>query len=204
MLSDDEKAQASSPWGPANPQALNRYAYVQNNPLRWTDPTGHSDCDPADSGPGGPCTIGGGGTPPPPPGGGPGWLARLRAWGQRAWQQLTGRGAGSQRAASISQPARGSRPLTAEDLGIKGSLQELRGTFSLNEGVATVRIDMIRGEITNPFQVVQNLSETARAAGATTLRIEGTLANERLYTVLVRRYAMRTEGGVDFIEIPLQ
>jgi hypothetical protein len=63
---------------------------------------------------------------------------------------------------------------------------------------------MIRGEITNPFQVVQNLSETARAAGATTLRIEGTLANERLYTVLVRRYAMRTEGGVDFIEIPLQ
>jgi hypothetical protein len=100
-------------------------------------------------------------------------------------------------AASVAQ-------LTAEDLGIKGSLQELRGTFSLNEGVATVRIDMIRGEITNPFQVVQNLSETARAAGATTLRIEGTLANERLYTVLVRRYAMRTEGGVDCIEIPLQ
>ena len=28
--------------GPANTQALNRYSYVQNNPLRWTDPTGHS------------------------------------------------------------------------------------------------------------------------------------------------------------------
>ncbi len=28
----------------------------------------------------------------PPPGGGLGWLARLRALGQRAWQQLTGRG----------------------------------------------------------------------------------------------------------------
>ena len=29
-----------------NPQALNRYGYVQNNPLRYTDPTGHmlSEC----------------------------------------------------------------------------------------------------------------------------------------------------------------
>ena len=27
--------------GPANTQALNRYSYVQNNPLRWTDPSGH-------------------------------------------------------------------------------------------------------------------------------------------------------------------
>jgi hypothetical protein len=27
--------------GPANPQLLNRYSYVQNNPLKYTDPTGH-------------------------------------------------------------------------------------------------------------------------------------------------------------------
>ena len=29
------------PSGPLNPQALNRYAYVLNNPLRYVDPTGH-------------------------------------------------------------------------------------------------------------------------------------------------------------------
>jgi RHS repeat-associated protein len=37
---------ATSAWssgggGPANPQDLNRYAYGLNNPLRYTDPTGH-------------------------------------------------------------------------------------------------------------------------------------------------------------------
>jgi len=26
---------------PGNPQALNRYMYVYNNPLRYTDPSGH-------------------------------------------------------------------------------------------------------------------------------------------------------------------
>jgi RHS repeat-associated protein len=41
QMSDEQRQQAGSPWGPANAQALNRYSYVQNNPLRWTDPSGH-------------------------------------------------------------------------------------------------------------------------------------------------------------------
>jgi len=39
--------------GYANPQSLNRYSYVLNNPLRYTDPTGHKYCDDHD---GGTCT----------------------------------------------------------------------------------------------------------------------------------------------------
>jgi hypothetical protein len=31
---------------PLNPQSMNRYAYVQNNPLRWVDPTGHTPQEP--------------------------------------------------------------------------------------------------------------------------------------------------------------
>jgi hypothetical protein len=41
MLSDKERQQLGNPMGPANPQALNRYSYVQNNPMRYTDPSGH-------------------------------------------------------------------------------------------------------------------------------------------------------------------
>ena len=31
--------------GYTNPQNLNRYSYVTNNPLRYTDPTGHKPCE---------------------------------------------------------------------------------------------------------------------------------------------------------------
>jgi hypothetical protein len=35
--------------GYANPQNLNRYSYVNNNPLRYTDPTGHQLCGDGES-----------------------------------------------------------------------------------------------------------------------------------------------------------
>jgi RHS repeat-associated protein len=96
------------------------------------------------------------------------------------------------------------RPLTVADLGAKGVIEELAGTFSVSGGTATVRVDMIRGRITNPFQILENLMALARSHGATTLRIEGTLANETLMEILQRRYGLQTAGGTDFIEITLK
>ena len=64
--------------GPVNPQALNRYAYVQNNPMRWTDPTGHAE-DPSDGPSGGGGIPGGGGGPPS--GGFWAWLKALFGFG---------------------------------------------------------------------------------------------------------------------------
>ena len=40
-MSGQQRHQATPPWGPSNPQALNRYSYVNNNPLNYVDPSGH-------------------------------------------------------------------------------------------------------------------------------------------------------------------
>jgi RHS repeat-associated protein len=58
--------------GAANPQELNRFSYVNNNPIRYTDPSGHAANDgkqdkygqPTDGAGGGACN---GGCPQPPP-----------------------------------------------------------------------------------------------------------------------------------------
>ena len=41
QMSGRQRHQATPPWGPGNPQELNRYSYVNNNPLRYADPSGH-------------------------------------------------------------------------------------------------------------------------------------------------------------------
>jgi len=53
QLTQAQQAEIAPPWGPQQPQALNRYAYVQNNPLRYTDPDGHRPRIPG-------CACGGG------------------------------------------------------------------------------------------------------------------------------------------------
>lgn len=94
-----------------------------------------------------------------------------------------------------------SRPLTAGDLGINGQLDELTGTFTVQNGVANVRIDMIEGTISNPLSVVDNIIDTARVNGATSLRLEGTLANDRLLAIMQRRYGATTSGANGHVNV---
>jgi RHS repeat-associated protein len=95
------------------------------------------------------------------------------------------------------------RPLEAADLGIKGTLIELKGTFSVTGQKAVARVDMIEAEVGNPLSIIENLANTARAHGATTLRIEGTVANPKLMRVLERKYGFKTEGANEYIELML-
>jgi len=46
---------------PTNPQSYNRYSYTRNNPMNFTDPTGHRECGASDGCGGGSAMI-----PPPP------------------------------------------------------------------------------------------------------------------------------------------
>jgi hypothetical protein len=86
--------------------------------------------------------------------------------------------------------------LTAGDLGISGLLTKLDATLSVDN-----RVNMIEGRISNPLSIVSNLEKVAKAAGAWELRIEGTLANERLANVLTQRYGMMSAGATDTIII---
>jgi hypothetical protein len=71
QLSGGAREDAEKPDGPVNPQALNRFAYTLNNPVKYTDPSGHFGVDPSDP------MRGGGG-----PGGGLCIRCFLRAGGQ--------------------------------------------------------------------------------------------------------------------------
>ena len=96
------------------------------------------------------------------------------------------------------------RPLTNNDLGIEGNIEDTQGTFSIQDGIAIVRIDFIQGDIKNPFRILSNLQQRAIKSGVSILRIEATVVNEKLYNALTKRYGMKTLGGIDTIEIPFE
>jgi hypothetical protein len=106
------------------------------------------------------------------------------------------------------------RPLRADDFGLQPqNLSELRGQVLLEGRTLTVRVDMIRGVPTaNGFtletsgpQMINSLRALASENGATTLRIEGSIANDRLLRVLELRYGARIEtiGPTEIIVLPV-
>lgn len=104
---------------------------------------------------------------------------------------------------SGNQPSKSKSKVTIDELGIEGDIKKFDATFSVEDDVATLHIDMIEGEITNQFEVFERLKLVAEAKGAKILRVTANIANERLYKVLTARYKLITEGGWDLIEIPL-
>jgi hypothetical protein len=106
------------------------------------------------------------------------------------------------------------RPLRADDLGLQPqNLSELRGQLSLEGRTLTVRVDMIKGvptgdgftlETSGP-KMINSLRTLASENGATTLRIEGSLANDRLLRILELRYggSVETFGGDEVITLPV-
>jgi hypothetical protein len=102
-LSDRERQQLGDPMGPANPQALNRYSYTLNNPVRYTDPSGHDACGTPT--PGSSCGKPSGNPGGPPGGGNPPGGGGQSAW-ERFWNWLTGKTAKPKAGGSSSnQPA---------------------------------------------------------------------------------------------------
>jgi len=69
---------------------------------------------------------------------------------------------------------------------------------------------MIEGNLgyVNPTKVIDNLVNVAKAQGATSIRIQGTIANEQLLNVLSKRYNFVTSSGsggyTEYLEIIIE
>jgi hypothetical protein len=99
-------------------------------------------------------------------------------------------------------PANATRVLKAADLGVDG-LRTFDATLSVAGGTATVAVGMVEGEMRGA-SLISALKALAQSEGASVLRIEGSIANERLYNALKGRYGLQSAGGKDFLEIPLK
>ena len=132
------------------------------------------------------------------------WLGNITAYlsiGSMAFFMRSGGGGGTGGRAST-------RALNADDLGLQGRIDHLDATLTVENGVATIRVDMVVGDITNPFEVIPNAMRLAQANGAHVLRLEGTIANPDLFRAmqfLARRYGGRfgSNSANEWIEITL-
>src|SRR6185312_2124978 len=89
-------------------------------------------------------------------------------------------------AAPVGEGATFTRALTAADFGPQASLSALEGTLSVNNGLATISIGNIEGNLGNAWSALNALQGAAQDAGATTLQLQGTVANPALMNALTR------------------
>jgi hypothetical protein len=87
------------------------------------------------------------------------------------------------------------RALQSSDFGPNAALKAVDGTFGVQGEVATVGIRYIEGNLGNPIAAFNALKDAARNFGAKTLRIEATIANERLLPVLNRLLGPSSRGA---------
>jgi hypothetical protein len=107
-------------------------------------------------------------------------------------------------AEALGASAGTTRALAAADMGLDAdSVIELNGEISTNGTNVTVYIGMIRAVRLNPFRIIGSLTSMARAEGATTLTIRGSIVNEQLLNIVIRRYGGQTIGGIEQIVIPI-
>jgi hypothetical protein len=107
-------------------------------------------------------------------------------------------------AETLGASAGTTRALAAADMGLDAeSVIELNGEISTNGTNVTVYIGMIRAVRLNPFRIIGSLTAMARAEGATTLTIRGSIVNEQLLNIVIQRYGGQTIGGIEQIVIPI-
>ena len=79
----------------------------------------------------------------------------------------------------------------------------MNGTFSVEGKIAVVQIDMIEGIVSNPNSVLPSLVRLAKSSGADILIVRATVANPKLYELMMRMGAT-SERGVETLTIPLK
>ncbi|MEM1032019.1 MAG: RHS repeat-associated core domain-containing protein [Myxococcota bacterium] len=98
---------------------------------------------------------------------------------------------------------RGVRRLKLAHLGDAQGIVEVVGTLSRQGNTVVADVDLIFGKNVNLPAAIVGLKTTARAMGASNLRVQGTILNPTFRNALSARYNLHSNGGIDYANFPL-